>query len=231
MQNGPMEAVAATRVLVVDDHEMFSEALVMLLRRQPDVRLVGSARDAEEALAMLDVGGGDEPDVILMDLDMPGLDGIQATRRIREVSPDAKVVVLTALQDPEVIADALAAGACGYVPKTRAVEELMDVVRRAAAGELVMPERDLAPVLEQLRNGRVEDPDRRALKRLTPRETEILKALAGGETTSRIAEDLGISALTVQSHVKSILAKLGVHSKIEAVTLAWRSGIAENRPS
>jgi DNA-binding NarL/FixJ family response regulator len=213
-----------TRVLVVDDHEMFSEALAMLLTRQPDVVLVGSARDAEEAIRLLDVDEID-PDVVLMDLDLPGIDGIQATRRIREMSPDAKVVVLTALQDPEIIADALAAGACGYVPKTRAVDELMDVVRRAAAGELVMPERDLAPVIEQLRNGRAPQGER-LLRRLTPRESEILRTLAAGETTSQVAEQLGISALTVQSHVKSILAKLGVHSKIEAVTLAWRHGLA-----
>ncbi len=216
-----------TRVLVVDDHEMFSEALAMLLTRQPDVVLVGSARDAEEAIRLIDVEEI-EPDVVLMDLDLPGIDGIQATRRIREMSPDAKVVVLTAMQDPEIIADALAAGACGYVPKTRAVDELMDIVRRAAAGELVMPERDLAPVIEQLRNGRAPQGER-MLRRLTPRESEILRTLAAGETTSQVAEQLGISALTVQSHVKSILAKLGVHSKIEAVTLAWRHGLAPAR--
>lgn len=215
----------ATRVLVVDDHEMFSEALAMLLSRQPDVRLVGSARDAEEALRLLDVDHA-EPDVVLMDLDLPGIDGIQATRRIRQSSPGAKVVVLSATLDPEVIADALAAGACGYVPKTRAVDELMDVVRRAAAGELVMPDRDLAPVLDQLRTGRTAPTGGRLLKRLTPRETEILQAIAAGDSTSQVAENLGISALTVQSHVKSILAKLGVHSKIEAVTLAWRHGLA-----
>src|SRR6187397_3599709 len=98
-----------TRVLVVDDHEVFSEALELLLGRQPDLRLVGSARDAEEAMAMLD----QEPDVVLMDLDMPGENGIEATRRIREAVPDAKVVLLTGIQSPEVIADALAAGACG----------------------------------------------------------------------------------------------------------------------
>jgi DNA-binding NarL/FixJ family response regulator len=210
-----------TRVLVVDDHEVFSEALELLLGRQPDLRLVGSARDAEEAMAMLD----QEPDVVLMDLDMPGENGIEATRRIREAIPDAKVVLLTGIQSPEVIADALAAGACGYVPKTRAVDELMDVVRRAAAGEIVMPEGDLAAVLERLQDARA-DAGGAALERLTPRETEILSALASGHTANEIAASLGISALTVQSHMKSILAKLGVHSKIEAVTLAWRHGLA-----
>jgi DNA-binding NarL/FixJ family response regulator len=223
-----MEALsdATTRVLVVDDHEVFSDAVAMLLARQPDVELIGSARDADEAIRLVDVDPDDRPDVVLMDLDLPGGAGILATRRIRELSPDSKVVVLTALQDPEVIADALAAGACGYVPKTRAVEELMDVVRRAAAGELVMPERDLAPVLEQLRSSQARPENDRLLHRLTPRETEILRDLAAGETTTQVAKHLGISALTVQSHVKSILAKLGVHSKIEAVTVAWRLGLA-----
>lgn len=216
---------APTRVLVVDDHELFSEALAMLLERQPDVRLVGSARTADEAFRLIEQSGSERPEVVLMDLDLPGVDGIQATRRIRELAPEVKIVVLTAIQDPEIIADALAAGACGYVPKTRAVDELMDVVRRAAAGELVMPERDLAPVLEQLRGERSRSHAELMLRRLTPRETEILRALAAGETATQIAARLGISALTVQSHVKSILAKLGVHSKIEAVTLAWRHGL------
>lgn len=218
-------APVPTRVLVVDDHELFSEALAMLLERQPDVCLVGSARTADEAFRVFEGASEEHPDVVLMDLDLPGVDGIQATRRIRELAPGTKIVVLTAIQDPEIIADALAAGACGYVPKTRAVDELMDVVRRAAAGELVMPERDLAPVLEQLRGERSRSHAELMLRRLTPRETEILRALAAGETTTQVAARLGISALTVQSHVKSILAKLGVHSKIEAVTLAWRHGL------
>jgi two-component system nitrate/nitrite response regulator NarL len=215
------------RVLVVDDHEMFSDALSLLLDRQPELELVGAVGDAEGALER---ARELQPDVVLMDLDLPGMDGVEATRRMRDVAPNAKVVIVTAMSSPALITSALAAGACGYVQKTRAVDDLLEVVRRAAAGEIVMPASDLQLVLEQLRGGESPHPIAGiALGRLTARETEILRALAAGEATSSIATTLGISPLTVQSHVKSILAKLGVHSKIEAVTLAWRHGIADVR--
>jgi two-component system nitrate/nitrite response regulator NarL len=210
-------------VLVVDDHEMFSEALVLMLGQQPEIHLLGAAGEATEALRMCIA---DPPDVVLMDIDMPEVDGVEATRRIRAACPDTKVVVLTALESPQIVATALKAGACGYVPKTRAVDELMDIVRRAAAGEIVMPAADLAPVLDELRSGRSVPSGESSLHSLTARETEILRALAAGDSIAEIAEALGISALTVQSHVKNILAKLGVHSRLEAVTLAWRHGFA-----
>jgi len=213
----------AIGVLVVDDHELFSEALSLLLQGRSDVRLLGAARTAGEALALCEA---DPPDVVLMDVDLPGTDGIEATRRIRASCPETKVVVVTGLDDPAVVASAIAAGACGYVPKTRAPEEILDVVRRAAAGELVMPETHLAPVLAELEAGRGGPPNAVLLRRLTPREGEILRALAAGDGIAEIAARLGISALTVQSHVKNILAKLGVHSRLEAVTLAWRTGFA-----
>lgn len=210
-------------VLVVDDHELFSEALSLLLQGRSDVRLIGAARAADEALALCEP---DAPDVVLMDVDLPGVDGIEATRRIRASHPETRVVVVTGLDDPVLVASAIAAGACGYVPKTWAPEEILDVVRRAAAGELVMPETHLAPVLAELEAGRGGPPGAVMLRRLTPREGEILRALAAGDGVPEIAARLGISALTVQSHVKNILAKLGVHSRLEAVTLAWRTGFA-----
>jgi DNA-binding NarL/FixJ family response regulator len=212
------------RVLVVDDHEMFSEALAMLLRKQPDLELAGCALTAEEAFGMC---RSEPPDVVLMDLELPGVDGIEATRRIREMCPRTKVVVLSGLSGTDLIASSLSAGACGYVSKSEPIDELLAVVRRAAAGEIVMRAEDLPLVIDRLRSS-PEPPivGEFALRRLTARETEILRALAAGDTTAAIADELSISPLTVQSHVKSILAKLGVHSKIEAVTLAWRHGLA-----
>lgn len=216
-------------VLVVGDHEMFSEALALLLGREPGIRLLGGPRAAADAL---DASVEERPDIVLMDLDTPAVDHTDTIRSIRAASPDTKLIALSAEVGPVNVAAAVVAGACGYVPKTRALEDIMDVVRRAAAGELIMPEADLAPVLEQLRRGQAGPLAEVAIARLTPRETEILRALAAGDTTGQIATTLGISAMTVQSHVKSILAKLGVHSKIEAVTLAWRHGFSsESRPA
>jgi DNA-binding NarL/FixJ family response regulator len=212
------------RVLVVDDHEMFSDALALLFSTQPNIELIARAHSAEEGIQL---AARERPHVVLMDLDLPGMDGIEATKRVRVVSPDSKVVILTAIQATTLIASALAAGACGYVPKTRAVDELLDLIHRAAADEIVMPDAQLPLVIQQLQSGRGPAPAAEfALKRLTARETQILRALAAGDTTTTIAENLHISPLTVQSHVKNILSKLGVHSKIEAVTLAWRHGFA-----
>lgn len=210
-------------VLVVGNHEMFSEALVLLLGREPGIRLLGGPRAAGDAP---DACRQERPDVVLMDLDIAEVDHTETTRSIRAASPDTKVIALSAVEGPATVAAVVAAGACGYVPKTGALEDIMDVVRRAASGELIMPEADLAPVLEHLRSGQAGPQAEVALGRLTPRETEILSALAAGDTTGQIAAALGISAMTVQTHVKSILAKLGVHSKIEAVTLAWRHGFS-----
>jgi DNA-binding NarL/FixJ family response regulator len=213
------------RLLLVGDDGMFAAGVASLLRSRPDIRLVASAADVEEAAGLCRAR---PPDVVLLDLDLPGLDGIEATRRILQTCAAAKVVVVAELQSPEAIAAALAAGACGFVPRAPDPRDLAGVLRRAAAGELVLPAVHLPEVVQQLEElGGSGGPasERSAVARLTTRETEILGALAQGASTDDVAGRLGISRMTVQSHVKSILAKLEVHSKVEAVTVAWRNGI------
>lgn len=204
---------------------MFAAGMTALLGDRTDVQLLGRAADVDEAAGIC---AARRPDVVLLDLDVPELDGIAATGRILATCPSAKVLVVAELQSPEAIAASLSAGACGFVPRSPAPRDLAGVLRRAAAGELVLPAAHLPDVvhrLEELNGGTGASNERDAIARLTARETEILAALARGASTDDVAERLGISRMTVQSHVKSILAKLDVHSKVEAVTLAWRHGL------
>lgn len=220
------------RVLIVDDHQMFADALVALLEIEDSVEVVASVGSGEEAL---DACGPARPDVVLMDIDLPGMDGIQATRGVLRICPHARVVGISAMRDPELLARAIAAGACGFVPKTRAAEELVRAVRAAAAGEMVLPEGELGPVLDRLRNaaGRTAEVERR-FAGMTGREIEVLQAFADGLSTEEVGARFGIGVRTVRSHVENVLAKLGVHSKLEAVLLGLRAGairLDETEPS
>jgi DNA-binding NarL/FixJ family response regulator len=214
---------APIRVLVVDDHRMFAEALEMLLAGEENVEIAGAVGTGEEALevvARVDLG------VVLMDIDLPGIDGIEATRRIRELSPSTQVVIITAYQEPAVMARAIEAGACGFVPKTQTADQLVGVIRGAAAGEMILPSGDIRAVLGKLQATQRATTDAGWLiDQLTSREIQILQAIAQGSSTREVAESLFISQLTVQTHVKNILAKLGVHSKLQAVTFALRQGV------
>lgn len=211
------------RVLVVDDHRMFAEALEMLLAGEKDVEIAGAVATGEEAI---EVVARVNPDVVLMDIDLPRMDGIEATRQIRELSPLTQVVIITAFQEPAVMARAIEAGACGFVPKTQTADQLVSVIRGAAAGEMVLPSGDIRTVLGKLQAAQRARMDAdRLLHQLTTREVQILQAIAQGRSTREVAESLFISQLTVQTHVKNILAKLGVHSKLEAVTFALRHGV------
>jgi len=210
------------RVLIVDDHQLFADALVALLELEDGVEVVGSVPTGEDALR---VCGPGRPDVVLMDIDLPGMDGIQATRGVLRICPAARIVGISAMRDPQLLARAVAAGASGFVPKTRAAEELVRAIRVAAAGEMVLPEGDLAPVLERLRNAAQRSGEVEArFASMTSREIEVLQAFADGLTTEDVAQRFGIGVRTVRSHVENLLAKLGVHSKLEAVLLGLRSG-------
>lgn len=215
---------AGVRVLVVDDREMFIQGLSAYLDCRSDLCVVGPAADIEAAAKLCRTN---PIDVVLVDLDRPGRAGVEAIRRLRSECPEVKVIALSAFGATELIVEALIAGACGYAQKSSGIEKLVEIIRCAVVGEMVMPAGDLVHVLDELHQTRIRSQvQERALQRLTARETEILRELAACRGIGQIAEALGISPLTVQSHVKNILVKLGVHSKLEAVTLAWREGLA-----
>lgn len=219
------------RVLIVDDHRMFTEALRLLLEGAEGIHIAGAVPTAEEAFAFC----RREPvDVVLMDIDLPGLDGVAATRRIREEHPDTRVVVITAFTQSDLVAGAVAAGASGYVPKTHAVEDLVSVIRLAVEGGVVVATGDLRPThpargqapARSRQEAAPPAPGRRGHGlRLTARELEILQGLADGLSTEEVARALAISPLTVRAHMKKVFAKLGVHSKVNAIVAAARQGL------
>jgi DNA-binding NarL/FixJ family response regulator len=214
-----------TRVLLVDDHRMFADALDALLAATEGVDSMGTVPSGEEMLERCSTGC---PDVVLMDIDLPGMDGIEATKRLRQICPDAQIVAITALQSGDLMARAIEAGASGFVPKTQAADELLEVIHRAAAGEIVVPTKDLAGTLQRLQESKVVRADALQLvDRLTAREVEILQAIADGSSTDQIAVSLFVSPHTVNSHVRSILTKLRVHSKLDAVLFGLRQGLIE----
>jgi DNA-binding NarL/FixJ family response regulator len=213
-----------TRVLVVDDHQMFAQAVRLLLQGEDNLEIAGTASSGEEAVALVERVC---PDVVIMDIDLPGLDGIEATRQIRQRRPQTKVAVITALRDETLITQSVEAGAHGFLWKTRAAEDLIRTIRRVAEGELVMPEQGLLPLLSRIESVRQERSGAdTVLATLTAREVEVLEALDEGATTEQIEERFGVTRATVQSHVNAILTKLGVHSRLQAVVLFRNGGRA-----
>jgi DNA-binding NarL/FixJ family response regulator len=211
----------STRVVIVDDHRMFAEALEMLLSGEPELEVVGSVRTGEDAVELV---RRVRPHLALVDADLPGMDGIATTRRLREVDPEVRVVLVTASQESELVARAVQAGASGCFAKSHTAESLVDIIRRAAAGELVLPTDAIRSVVGRLQAAHeARSEAERLLAQLTGREIQTLQLIAEGLSTHEIARALLISPLTVQTHVKNILAKLEVHSKLEAVSLAVRN--------
>jgi DNA-binding NarL/FixJ family response regulator len=213
---------ADIRILVVDESPGLAEALQLELPRRVPVAVLGPVPDA---LAALDAMDHDVVDLVLVDLDRDGDDGLETVRLIREGNGAARVLCVSEARAPEAAAGALAAGAVGVIRPDSGGTATLSALRRALAGELVLPAVHLPNLVDRLRTTR-ELSDTERLSSLTGREREILRLLADGGATTEIATALGISPMTVQSHVKNILSKLGVHSKVEAVTLAWRTGLA-----
>jgi DNA-binding NarL/FixJ family response regulator len=208
------------RVLVVDDHAVVREGLRAFLDLQDGIDVVGEASDGDEAIA-----AAEEllPDVVLMDLVMPRLDGLAAMRAFRERVPGARVIVLTSFLDDEKVLPALRAGAAGYLLKNAAPQELARAIRAAFAGEVVLDPVVAARLVDTLAGG-VEP-----LDRLTPREREVLELIGRGFPNKLIARELGLSEKTVKTHVGHVLAKLGVTDRTQAAVVAVRAGLVEPR--
>lgn len=212
------------RLLLVDDHAVVRAGLRMLLESEADARIVGEAGTAAEALEALN---GAQPDVVLMDIGLPDMSGIEAAREIKRRQPQVAVVALTIHEDEEYFFKMLEAGASGYVPKRAAPEELLTAIRAAAAGEVY-----LYPSLAKLLVGDYlsQDPSgrgARALDGLTRREQEVLTQLAEGASNAEIGERLGISPKTVARHRENLMRKLNLHSRADLVKYAIRKGIIQ----
>ena len=205
----------AIRVLIVDDHSVVREGLRMFLERDPDLEVVGEAADGAEALEQ---ARQMRPDVVIMDLLMPVMDGIAATQAIRRELPETEVLALTSVLESASVVEAIRAGAIGYLLKDTRAAELRKAIKAAAAGQVQLSPQASAHLLGAIRTPELPEP-------LTPREMDVLRLLAQGQSNKEIARALHLVEETVKSHVRHILAKLGVQSRTQAVLAAIRLGI------
>jgi DNA-binding NarL/FixJ family response regulator len=203
------------RLLITDDHDVVRQSLRFYLRSDPEVEVIGEAADGEEATRL---ARELRPDVVLMDLLMPRMDGIAATEAIRADLPDVEVVALTSVLEDAAVTGAIRAGAIGYLLKTTKVEELSRAIKGAAAGQVQLSPEAASRLMREVRQ-----PEGR--EELTERETEILKRVARGQANKQIARALFVEEGTVKGHVSSILRKLRVKSRTQAALHALRSGL------
>jgi NarL family two-component system response regulator LiaR len=207
-------------VLIVDDHLLVRQGVRAFLETQQDIRVLGDAGSGDEAIQLATEL---VPDVVLMDLVMPGMDGVEATRLLRRTSPRSQVLVLTSYHQDEHIFPAIRAGALSYLLKDVSPVELAEAVRKAARGEAVLHPRIAARVVQELHGARTEALN--PFSDLSERELEVLRLIADGMGNGEIAQRLVISEKTVKSHVSNILSKLHVADRTQAAVYAWREGV------
>jgi DNA-binding NarL/FixJ family response regulator len=212
------------RVLLVDDDNLMRAGLKAVLSSDSAIEVVGEAGDGREAVAQARAG---RPDVVLMDVRMPGLDGISATREVLAISPEIKVAILTTFEDDDYIFGALDAGASGFLLKRTRPEDLMAAVHTVAAGEALLSPSVTRRVIERAAEHPPPDVSAHArLTDLTPRELEVLELIAHGLSNGEIAAALVVEESTVKTHVRRILRKLGLRDRVHAVIFAYESGLA-----
>jgi len=209
------QAARTLRVAVVDDHTTFSDLLCLALNAEDDLECVGTAGDRDATLTMVrDV----RPDIVVMDVQLGGDDGVEVTAELTALHEDLRVVILTAHASRDLMRRAIAARACGLLPKNGALPDLLRTLRSARRGGFVVDPHLFQSLLEK-----PEDP----LPALTPRELMVLRQLASGKDTATVARQLGLSVHTCRGYVKSLLVKLDAHSQLEAVAIAIRRGIVD----
>lgn len=213
-------------LMITDDHVIVRQGIRMFLELQPDFNVVGEA-DSGEAAVRLAVEL--VPDVMLMDLVMPGIGGVEATRQVKQASPHTQIIVLTSYHEDEYIFPALRAGALSYVLKDIDPDALADTVRKAARGESVLHPRVAARVVQELRGARRDTPN--LFTELSDRELDVLRLIADGLSNADIAEKLVISEKTVKSHVSNILGKLHMLDRTQAAVFAWQQGLMTRKDS
>jgi DNA-binding NarL/FixJ family response regulator len=209
------------RVLLVDDHDLFRTGLRNLLEEQ-GVQVVGEAAGGTDALRIVREIA---PDVVVMDLNMPGMSGVEATREITSIAPLTRVVVLTISDQDDDVMDAIVAGACGYLVKDSSIEELMRGINAASVGESLISPPIASKVLQRMRAVTLDQGAEKIRAELSDRELDVLRLIANGKDNSEIAEALHISPKTVKNHISNILMKLQIENRIQAAVYAVRSGI------
>lgn len=216
-----------TRVLIVDDHDVVRFGIGAVLDLEPDLEVVGDAGDAATAV---EAARTLQPDVVLMDVLMPGMDGIEGCRLLLESAPEAQVLMLTSHGDQDAVMAAIMAGASGYLLKNTGRAQLLSAIRSAARGESQLDPSVTSPVLERLR-ALADANEEREADRLSDREREVLNLVAHGKTNNEIAGQLTISPNTARNHVSHILDKLGLSRRSEAATFAARHGLIDEQVS
>jgi DNA-binding NarL/FixJ family response regulator len=212
-----------TRVLIADDDDLMRAGLVELLSGEPGIEIAGQARTGREAVER---ARRLDPEVVLMDVRMPDLDGIEATRELTGAAPGAKVLILTTFERDEYIFGALRAGASGFLLKRTRPEELIGAVRTVAAGESLLSPSVTRRVIDRMAQQPTPDfADQAKLDELTPREREVLELVAAGLSNREIAKELVIEEATVRSHVRRILMKLGLRDRVQIVIFAYETGV------
>jgi NarL family two-component system response regulator LiaR len=209
-------------ILIVDDHEVVRNGIRSYLETLPEFQVVGEAGSGEEAIQLV---AEHIPDVVLVDIIMPGMDGIETTRRVKQISPRTQVVALTSYHEDAHIFPTLKAGAISYILKDMKMEKLAEALHRAVQGEVTLHPRVAARVLQNIRGGDGEDPQ--LIAELTERELDVLKLIANGLSNNQIAGKLFITENTVKGHVSNILSKLHLADRTQVAVYAWQRGIVE----